>query len=1074
MSSGKGTLPEYRERSIGYERFATSLPGPYTQLDASMAGYVFVADSYCLQGVINHYLAGDADYHYFALPMVVLTLVDMPKVFLTNNPSIGHMHEIDGGYQIACVSVHRRTHEIGVALFMPYLWVNTGTAMATGREVLGFQKDVAISFSEDDTKVASAGDLTHIQGWVTPKFGDQLQPGFLARVHADTTQPALVASGAATLERLGEGLLQLVEGALPRLAAAINLVLPGHALVGIEALRGLFSSGRAPALGVAFIKQFRDSQAGDRACYQQVFLAPASVKNTRLQHLGCGHRVSIGNFASHPIADELGLRASGQEDGVYESALSFTVEFQLDMGMQAPGPAPRKKVAILGGGPAAMAAMMDLSKYPERYQLTLYQAGWRLGGKCASGRGFSSPLAKPDEKPQPWLRNQEHGLHMALGFYENFFDLLRQAYDNLGRSDEWALRRWTDAVAPRQCFTLEERPWPGFGGWVDLPMQLPHNDLIPGDRARHADSSQGRPDLLDGILGFVESLLHMATRIPLRPLEAVGHKLELGLLRSVLEELRERGAAWVNDAGRFVTSLQKELHTQLQPLHQKLGFQACPTIDTGHWPFVSELAALEMGLRFVCGIGALLEEGEGFSSLDDIEFTQWLDGTLAFPMLPWTRSSAFVRACYVLPFAYEAGNTQKPLLAAGPGARALLRILADYAGAVSYDFRAGMGECVIAPFYQTILRRSPDARFEFFSRVRQVRAQAGQVSEIHIGRQATTHGGKPYQPLVTVDRMQCFPAHPLYDQLEQGKRLLESQELLPSGYDLESSWTAWPDEKLEVLELGKDFDVVVLAMPPPALRDVTPELSAQSGAWAEMLEHVTGIPTIAAQFWMTSTLDDLGWSSQRSGGDGPPLILSYATPLQAGADMSAITLHEPWLSHQPSPKSLLYFCDAMVAPPGAPDRARPDPDYIARSRDAARRQSLGWMRESIGHLLPNLIDEGGAIRWELLAAPVPVKGEERFLAQYYRGNTSLSELYITTFPKTVKYRLHPAASGFDNLYLAGDWTKNNIEIGCLEGAILSGRMAARAILGMSYALYGERDPMPWDPDGGGTIRGGTA
>ena len=32
------------------------------------------------------------------------------------------------------------------------------------------------------------------------------------------------------------------------------------------------------------------------------------------------------------------------------------------------------------------------------------------------------------------------------------------------------------------------------------------------------------------------------------------------------------------------------------------------------------------------------------------------------------------------------------------------------------------------------------------------------------------------------------------------------------------------------------------------------------------------------------------------------------------------------------------------------------------------------------------------------------------------------------------------------------------------GAILSGRMAARAILGGTYALYGERDPMPWGLD----------
>jgi len=798
-----------------------------------------------------------------------------------------------------------------------------------------------------------------------------------------------------------------------------------------------------------------------------VFAAPAVTKNTRLEQLGFGRRVSIPNFASHPIASELGLLAYELPGGVYDAALTFNVNFQLDMAMEtAPTPARRKKVAILGGGPSALAAMMDLSKYPELFELSLYQVGWRLGGKCASGRGFSSRLAAGDGAAHvAWPRNQEHGLHMALGFYENFFDLLRQAYDNLNRSEDWALRTWRDALAPRSCFTLEDKPWPGFGGWTDLPMQLPHNDLVPGERARHADASEGRPDLLDGILGFVESLLHMATRIPLRPLEAVGQKLELGVLREVLEELRQRGAAWVNDAGRFVTSLQQELHTQLSPLHQKLGEQERPAIDTGHWPFVSELAALEMGLRFVVGIGDLLREGKGFSSLDGLEFSEWLDQTLSFPMLPWTRSSAFLRACYVLPFAYSDGNTKKPLLAAGPGARALLRILADYAGAVAYDFRAGMGECVIVPFYQTILRRSPDARFEFFSRVRELRVKDGKISEIHIGRQATPlKKGEPYRPLVSVDRMECFPAHPHYHQLAEGDRLRRGTELLPGGYDLESSWTEWADVETEVLKLGEDFDVVILAMPPPAFKDLTRELSAASPAWAGLVEHVTGVPTIATQLWLTRPLDELGWSPERSGGDGPPLILSYARPLQAGADMTEIARHEPWLSRQAPPRALLYLCDAMLPPPGEPHSAGPDPQYIAASREAARQHSLSWLRESIGHLLPGLLDEQGRIRWELFASPLAKSGEERFEAQYYRGNTSLSELYITTFPNTVQYRLRPEPDAFDNLYLAGDWTKNNIEIGSLEGAILSGRMAARSLLGMSYALYGERDPMPWGMD----------
>lgn len=1055
-------LPEYRERGIGYDRYGLSLPGPYTQLDASMAGYVFKADGYCLQGVVNHYLAGDAEHHYFALPLVLLTLVDMQRVFLSDNPALGHMHEIDGGFQIACISVHRKTHELGITLFMPYLWVNTGTAMATGREVLGFQKDVALSFSDDDSKVRSAADLTHIESWVTRSFGDKLARDFVARVHPEAAPDSGSERPPATFARLGAGLLHLIEEALPRLSLAIGQVVPMRELVNIERLRKLFSGELAPPLRVAFIKQFRDETHGEGACYQKVFSAPAVLENVELERFGGKRSVTIANFASHPIADELGLLAWASSGGQYEAAASFIVRFQLDMGMKPRATPPRrKKVAILGGGPAGLAAMMDLSRYPERYELTLYQLGWRLGGKCASGRGFSSPLAG-EHGDASWQRSHEHGLHMALGFYENFFDLLRQSYDTLNRSEEWALRTWTDALSPRNSFSLAERAWRGSRGWFELSLRLPTNNLVPGSRARHARASQGRPDLLRGVLRFVESLLAVAARIPLRPLESVGQKLDLGVLRGTLTQLLERGPSWLQDAGQLVATLRGELQRELLPLHEQLDAPAPVKLDTTRWPFTSELAMLEVGLRFVVGITTLLRQGKSFDALNDLEFSAWLDGTLAFPMLPWTRSSAFMRACYVLPFAYDQGNTRKPCLAAGAGARSLLRILADYAGSVAYDFRAGMGECVIVPFYQTIQRRAPDARFEFFSRVRALRAADGKITEIHIGRQATTRDQRPYRPLVTVSRMECFPTRPLYEQLEQGDRLRQSAELAEGGYDLESSWTEWPDVETQVLRLGRDFDEVVLAMPPPAFKEATTDLAEQSPAWASMVEHVTGVPTVAAQIWLNESLGDLGWASSASAA-GPPLILGCAPPLQAAAELSEIIQHEPWSSGEPAPRSLLYLCDAMRASPATPDCSQPDSTRITSARESARRQTLEWLGESLGHLLPGVLDESGRIRWPAFASPVPASGKARLEAQYYRANTGLSDLYITTFPGTCQHRLGAAPGIFDNLYLAGDWVKNNLEIGSLEGAILAGRMAARAILGMSYPLYGERDPAPWGP-----------
>ncbi len=82
-----------------------------------------------------------------------------------------------------------------------------------------------------------------------------------------------------------------------------------------------------------------------------------------------------------------------------------------------------KKVAIIGGGCASVAAAFELTR-PERngeFEVTLYQLGWRLGGKGASGREETTG------------RIEEHGLHLWMGFYENAFRLIRDCYEELDR-----------------------------------------------------------------------------------------------------------------------------------------------------------------------------------------------------------------------------------------------------------------------------------------------------------------------------------------------------------------------------------------------------------------------------------------------------------------------------------------------------------------------------------------------------------------------------------------------------------------------------------------------------------------
>ena len=85
----------------------------------------------------------------------------------------------------------------------------------------------------------------------------------------------------------------------------------------------------------------------------------------------------------------------------------------------------KEKIAILGGGVGGCTAALWLTDpiHKGKYEVTLYQLGWRLGGKGASGRNLDPNLGH---------RSEEHGLHIWFGFYENAFRTIRKAYREMG------------------------------------------------------------------------------------------------------------------------------------------------------------------------------------------------------------------------------------------------------------------------------------------------------------------------------------------------------------------------------------------------------------------------------------------------------------------------------------------------------------------------------------------------------------------------------------------------------------------------------------------------------------------
>jgi hypothetical protein len=89
-----------------------------------------------------------------------------------------------------------------------------------------------------------------------------------------------------------------------------------------------------------------------------------------------------------------------------------------------------------------------------------------------------------------------------------------------------------------------------------------------------------------------------------------------------------------------------------------------------------------------------------------------------------------------------------------------------------------------------------------------------------------------------------------------------------------------------------------------------------------------------------------------------------------------------------------------------------------------------------------------------VCAPTPSRCSRRgsrTCCQLYLANVDPSDRYVQCGPGSDRYRLRSDESGYDNLFLAGDWTDNGLNAGCIEAATLSGLQAANAVLGRSRA-----------------------
>lgn len=679
-----------------------------------------------------------------------------------------------------------------------------------------------------------------------------------------------------------------------------------------------------------------------------------------------------------------------------------------------------------------MTAAFELSR-PEHngaFDVTVYQYGWRLGGKGASGRG-------PDG------RIEEHGLHLWLGYYDNAFQIMRECYAELNRNPaECPISDWQEAFAPDPYVGLMDRD--AGGAWRRLMAHFPTNDELPGD-----PPSDRRPrTVADYLVQTVRLLAELirATQEAAGDVQAATGN-EQNTPEFVLESVQR-----LIDYGQLATFVAISqaaltLEQALAILDRRLSGQILQLLDvirSSADRLLQPLLAKNSEVRLLWEIMdivfaqirgtlryGLLWDPRGFDAVNDYDSREWL---LENGASESSLNSAFVRGLYDLAFAYDNGDISKPGTAAGQGLRGALRMFFGYRGALFWKMQAGMGDIVFAPMYEVLRRRG--VKFKFFHRLENLQLEIPAdestpfISGLEFTVQAQARDGD-YDPLFDIRGLPYWPAQPLWDQLVGGDELKNRGVAFESFGETESV-------EHKVLQVNQDFDFVVLGIGLGAVPIVAKEILAYDARWRSMIEHMRTIPTQAFQLWMNKDLTELGWDRP------PPNMSAYVEPFDTWADMSHLGSVEDW---NEAPRGIAYFCSVLSAE-GFPPDYWSNQEFHKQQNELVKTNALNFMQHHLPQLWPNVLDAEGEFRWDLLKVPDGSDAnscKDPFDTQFWVANINPSDRYVLALPGTMHHRISPLDVAYDNLTIAGDWTDCGYNYGCVEAAVMSVRLAAHAL-----------------------------
>jgi hypothetical protein len=288
-----------------------------------MYAFLLTGDMRHLQQMYDRYLNGPCgglvEYEP-AGPLVVLNFTTLNHVGALTPPDSQRGYFLEN--EVAIWSLGYDSRHERYSTFVPYMFVDQGSAMAMGREVYGFPKQLGVVTlpGPDDRPDAFLLETPGVATWgpneqFTPQpliTITQTDVGAPNYQHDFSSQAHLVAELAAVIAQ-DPGVTGVMGGG----GAAADI---DHAARAAELLA-------SETLPMVFLKQIRDARTPLFACFQAIHAADFVVTGYRgAGHLPGRYSIDIKDLANEPIRRDLGL-----PDGPLTPVGAFWVDFDFTL-----------------------------------------------------------------------------------------------------------------------------------------------------------------------------------------------------------------------------------------------------------------------------------------------------------------------------------------------------------------------------------------------------------------------------------------------------------------------------------------------------------------------------------------------------------------------------------------------------------------------------------------------------------------------------------------------------------------------------------------------------------------------